>query len=159
PWGTHLVVAGKVSAELAREIGEQAFGDWDGHEPSELQVNAARRTHEREIVIVERPGAVQSEIRIGHVGVARDTPDYFPLLVMNTILGGAFSSRLNLNLREKHGFTYGVSSTFVMRRHPGPFLVATAVQTEVTGAAVTEILRELDGVREAKPSDAELADA
>ena len=101
------------------------------------------REHGAKVIVVDRPGAVQSEIRIGHIGVPRNTPDYFPITVMNTILGGAFSSRLNLNLREKEGFTYGVRSSFVMRRAPGPFVVSTAVQSEVTGPAVGAILSEL----------------
>jgi zinc protease len=110
-------------------------------------------------VIVDRPGAVQSEIRVGHLGVPRNTPDYFPITVMNTILGGAFSSRLNLNLREKHGFTYGVRSSYVMRRRRGPFLVSTAVQTEVTGAAIREILGELSRIRGEPVRPEELDDA
>lgn len=117
------------------------------------------REREIQIVVVDRPGAVQSEIRIGHVGVARNSADYFAVVVMNTILGGAFSSRLNLNLREKNGFTYGASSSFVMRRRPGPFLISSAVQTEVTGAAVRETLEELRRIRSAEVTAAELADA
>ncbi len=154
-----LIVAGNLSAEEVREAAQASFGSWTGPAAPPVEVSTEPRSTAVQLVVVDRPGAVQSEIRIGHVGVARGTPDYFPLLVMNTILGGAFSSRLNLNLRERHGFTYGVSSTFIMRRHPGPFLVSTAVQTEVTGAAVTEILRELDGIRQGPVSDAELSDA
>jgi zinc protease len=100
------------------------------------------------IFIVDRPEAVQSEIRIGDVGVARDHEDYFPLLVMNTVLGGAFTSRLNMNLREKHGFTYGARSGFAFRRRPGPFVVQTAVATEVTARAVEEAYREMAILRD-----------
>jgi zinc protease len=102
---------------------------------------------------------VQSEIRVGHVGIPRKTPDYFAVLVMNAILGGAFSSRLNLNLRERHGFTYSASSTFVMRRFSGLFLVSAAVQTEVTGAAISEMLSELDSIRTDSVTPSELASA
>jgi len=159
PRGAALVVAGNQSLEATRAAAEEAFGSWTGPEPAEYTGKVEARSPGLQVVIVERPGAVQSEIRIGHVGVARKTPDYFAILVMNTILGGAFSSRLNLNLRERHGFTYGVSSSFIMRRSPGPFLVSTAVQTEVTGRAVEEIMGELRRIREDDVSDRELADA
>jgi zinc protease len=159
PRGAALVAAGNLSLESIRATTEAAFGGWQGPPPPERSGVVKARSESIQVVIVDRPGAVQSEIRVGHVGVARKTPDYFAILVMNTVLGGAFSSRLNLNLREKHGYTYGVSSTFVMRRQPGPFLVATAVQTEVTGAAVREIGRELARIREERVDAAELTDA
>ena len=98
--------------------------------------------------VVDRPGSVQSEIRIGHVGVARNDPDYFPLSVANLVLGGMFTSRLNLNLRERNGFTYGVRSRFVHRSRPGLFQVSTAVGNAVTAPAVREILAELAAITE-----------
>jgi zinc protease len=159
PAGAGLVVAGDLPFDEVRRTCEAAFGGWHGDPLPVPDALAAPRSHEVQVVLVERPGAVQSEIRVGHVGVARRTPDYFSILVMNTILGGFFSSRLNLNLREKYGFTYGASSTFVMRRQPGPFLVVTAVQTEVTGRAIREILQEIQTLRSDAPADAELADA
>lgn len=159
PFGASVVIAGNLDPEEAREIAAGAFADWVGPAAEGVTVSADPATHTRQVVIVDRPGSVQSEIRVGQVGVSRSTPDYFPLIVMNTILGGAFTSRLNMNLREKHGFTYGVSSGFAMRRHPGPFLVSTAVQTEVTSAALTEILREIDVMCNAPVEQAELDDA
>jgi zinc protease len=95
---------------------------------------------------VDRPSAVQSELRLGHVGVPRDHDDYYPLLVMNSIVAGAFTSRLNLCLREKHGFTYGVRSGFAFRRAAGPFIIQTAVASDVTARAISETLRELRGL-------------
>jgi zinc protease len=86
---------------------------------------------------------VQTELRIGHVAVARDHPDFYTLQVLNGIIAGVFTSRLNLSLREKHGFTYGVRSTFVFRRAPGPFVIQTAVASDVTARAIAETLREL----------------
>ena len=83
--------------------------------PNIERYSAPALPSERQIYIVDKPGAPQSQVRIGWVGVARSTPDYFPITVMNTVLGGAFSSRLNLNLREKHGYTYGAQSQFDMR--------------------------------------------
>src|SRR5439155_10282694 len=86
----------------------------------------------REIAVVDKPGAAQSQIRIGWIGAARSTPDYFPIQILNTVLGGSFSSRLNMNLREQHGYTYGASSAFDMRSSAGPFLAAAGVQTDKT---------------------------
>lgn len=157
--GSTLVIAGDLSAEEAIELAERHFGDWGGGGSPWPTVVAAPRVEERRIVVVDRPGSVQSEIRVGHPGVPRATPDYFPLVVANTILGGAFTSRLNMNLRERHGFTYGVQSAFAMRREAGVFSVATAVQTEVTAAAVTEIFSEIEGMRSAEVTAAELEDA
>jgi predicted Zn-dependent peptidase len=109
--------------------------------------------------IVNRPGAVQSEIRVAHVGVDRRHPDYFALRVMNSVLGGAFTSRLNLSLREKHGFTYGVRSGFAFRRAPGPFVIQTAVATEVTTRAVQEIVKEIRLMHDEAATDIEVDDA
>src|SRR5204863_117591 len=92
-------------------------------------------------------------IRIGWIGVPRSTPDYFPLIVLNTLLGGSFSSRLNMNLREKHGYTYGASSSFDMRTSAGPFSAGAAVQTDKTGEALKEFFNELDAIRKPVPDD------
>jgi len=101
-----------------------------------------------EIHIVDRPGGAQTELRIGHAGVPRRDPDYIPLIVLNTLLGGKFTSRINLNLRERHGYTYGASSRFTPRLGPGPFVVDAAVATESAGAATAETLGELRRIRE-----------
>lgn len=159
PRGATIVIAGDLDSGDAHRIAEAGFGDWAGPAPGPTVASAEPRVRGAEVVIVDRPGSVQSELRVGHVGVPRATEDYFPIVVMNAILGGAFSSRLNMNLRERQGFTYGVSSSFVMRRAPGPFLVSTAVQTEVTARALTEIFSEMRGIREARVEDRELSDA
>ncbi|HZJ48030.1 MAG TPA: pitrilysin family protein [Acidimicrobiia bacterium] len=159
PNGAALIVAGAMDASEAMDLAEARFGGWAGPAAIRPVVNVETRHGDPQVIIVNRPGSVQSEIRIGHLGVGRTSPDYFPLIVMNTVLGGAFSSRLNLNLREANGFTYGVSSSFSMRRDPGLFLVSTAVQTEVTADAVTEILREIDGIRAGPVTASELVDA
>jgi zinc protease len=85
---------------------------------------------------------------VASIGVPRATPDYAPILVMNEVLGGLFSSRINLNLREEHGYTYGARSQFVFRRSAGPFVVATGVRTDVTGPAVAEIFNEIREIRQ-----------
>ncbi len=159
PADAAVVVVGDIAMDEAVALAEEHFGDWAGAAEEIPPIEVSPCSERRQVVIVHRPGSVQSEIRVGQIGVARDTPDYFPLTVMNTILGGAFSSRLNLNLREKHGYTYGASSGFAMRRRPGPFLISTAVQTEVTHLAVTEILREVEGIREAPVTPQEIEDA
>jgi len=98
------------------------------------------------VYLVDKPGAQQSELRIGHRGVAQDDPDYFPLTALNYVFGGAFSSRINLNLREDKGYTYGARSSFRGGRTPGEFTVSTAVKTDVTAPAVAEALKELGGI-------------
>jgi zinc protease len=106
--------------------------------------------------LVDRPGAAQTELRLGHVGVPRTDPDYVPLLVLNTLLGGKFTSRINLNLRERHGYTYGASSRFSTRQGPGPFTVTAAVETSAAAASTREVLHELRRVREALVEPEEL---
>ena len=93
---------------------------------------AVARTGGRADYLVDKPGAPQSQIRIGWIGVPRSTPDYFPIQVMNTVLGGSFTSRLNINLREEHGYTYGASSSLRHARAAGPFVAAAGVQTDKT---------------------------
>lgn len=100
------------------------------------------------IDIIDRPGASQTELRLGHAGVRRTDPDYLALAVLNMLLGGKFTSRINLNLRERHGYTYGASSRFTGRLGPGPFIVDAAVSTASTGAAAKEVLGELRRIRE-----------
>jgi len=94
---------------------------------------------------------------VGHAGLPRNHPDYFPAVVMNAILGGLFGSSINLNLREAHGYTYGASSYFDWRRDAGPFVISTAVQTDVTAAALSEIEAEVDKIREQAVSASELS--
>jgi predicted Zn-dependent peptidase len=99
-------------------------------------------------------------INIGHVGVARSSPDYFPLLVLNNILGGQFMSRVNLNLRENKGYTYGARTSFDYRHGAGPFTASAGVQTAVTKESIAEFLKELRGIRGAIPvTEEELANA
>ncbi|HEV7508381.1 MAG TPA: pitrilysin family protein [Thermoanaerobaculia bacterium] len=108
--------------------------------------------------IVDRAGAAQTELRMGHPGVSRSHPDYPSLVVFNGLLGGKFTSRINLNLRERHGYTYGASSRFSGRMGPGPFTVNAAVATESTGAAAREVLFELRRIREALVEPEELTE-
>ncbi len=159
PRGAALLLVGDIDAQDARALGEARFGDWTGHPHPRPEFEVAGSVERATIFVVDRPGSVQSEIRVGDVGLERSHRDYFPLQVMNSLLGGAFTSRLNMSLRERHGFTYGVHSGFAFRRRPGPFLVQTAVATEVTARAVEEILREIHGVRDELAPQEEVAAA
>jgi zinc protease len=107
----------------------------------------------RHVLLVDRPGAAQTVIRIARLGVDRKTPDFYALSVLNTILGGSFTSRLNQNLREEHGYTYGARSRSEMRHQTGPFYAAANVQTDKTGAALAEFFKELQAIR--RPISAE----
>jgi len=153
-----LVVGGDLAGIDLPSILEPLFGDFGpaadaapAAEPS--AAGAVERTFVR---LVDRPGSVQSELRIGHVGVARRIPDYHAVAVMATILGGLFGSRLNLRLREERGYTYGAWAGFDFRRLPGPFSARAAVHTEVTVPAIADVLAELRRMREGPVSDAEL---
>lgn len=148
PATTTLIFAGDVTAEQAVQLTERAFGGWSGPAVAPTLVNDDTAQHGRFGHIVHKADAPQSELRIGHRGVPRNHSDYFPIVVMNALLGGLFSSRINLNLRERNAFTYGASSGFDWRRGAGPFVVATAVKTEVTGPAIREILLEIDRMRQ-----------
>jgi zinc protease len=110
----------------------------------------------RRVVLVDKPGAPQSELRIGHVGVPRKTADFHALSVLNAILGGTFGSRLNRVIREELGYSYGIHSSFDMRRHAGPFAIRTAVETAVTVPAILETLRIVRDFCDAEVEDEEL---
>ena len=148
PNNSALVVVGDVKPDAVVAKLEKAFAGWkSGHVPA-VDVSAApvERDHTA-IYLVDRPGSVQSVIQIGQVGVPRSSPDYFPLFVMNRILGGASSARINLNLREDKGYTYGAQSAFSFRRGAGPFTAAAPVQGFSTKESVMEFMKEIRGIR------------
>jgi len=151
PENATLLVVGDVTPDKALALLETSFGKWKapaGPATPRVRLPAPPARSTRGIYIVDKPGAAQSQIRIGAVGVARSTPDYFPILVMNTVLGGSYSSKLNMNLREKHGYTYGANSTFDMRVSEGPFVATAGVQTDKTADALKEFFNELNAIRE-----------
>lgn len=156
PDATTVILAGDISINEGVTLVESTFGSWSGKKKrhSVTPDRVARAT--RAVEIIAKPDAAQSELRIGHKGVPRVNPDYFSIVVMNAVLGGLFSSRINLNLREAHGYTYGASSYFDWRRQAGPFVISTAVQSEVTAAAIAETLKEIDGMREKEIAGDEL---
>ncbi|HZT76246.1 MAG TPA: pitrilysin family protein [Vicinamibacterales bacterium] len=150
-----LLAVGDLNAATLMPQLEKAFGAWKAagaaHAPTKLAEIAEPGA--RQIYLVDKPGAAQSQIRIGWIGVPRSTPDYFPIQVMNTILGGSFSSRLNMNLREQHGYTYGAGSGFDYRRAAGPFAASAGVQTDKTADALKEFFNELNGIRKPVPTE------
>jgi predicted Zn-dependent peptidase len=155
PDNATLLVVGDITPGSVLPMLEKAFGGWktDGMAPLTAAVPAAPQLTKRQVYLVDKPGAAQSQIRIGWVGVPRSTPDYATLNVLNTILGGSFTSRLNQNLREKNGYTYGASSIFDMRMSAGPFLAAAGVQTDKTADALREFFVELNGILDPIPAD------
>jgi len=153
PSNAGLIVTGDITAANAVARLETVFGTWKGTAPAAITVPAAPQLTARQVYLIDKPGAAQSQIRIGWIGVPRSTPDYFALRVLNTILGGSFTSRLNQNLREAHGYAYGASSVFDMRRSAGPFYAAAGVQTDKTAEALTEFFKELDGIRKPIAAD------
>ncbi len=159
PRGAALLMVGDIEAAHARALADARFGDWSGRPKPRPEFPVTRGVERATVFVVDRPGSVQSEIRVGDVGLERSHADYFPVQVMNSLLGGAFTSRLNMSLRERHGFTYGVHSGFGFRRRPGPFLISTAVATDVTARAVEETLREIHRLRDEAASAGEVAAA
>lgn len=150
-----LIVVGDITPGALRPLVEQRFGSWkaEGAMPAALPVRNSPQPGKRQIYIVDKPGAAQSQIRIGLVGVPRSTPDYIALDVLNTMFGGAFTSRLNQNLRETHGYTYGAFSMFDMRKAAGPFFAMAGVQTDKTADALKEFFVELTNILKPIPAD------
>lgn len=157
PTETALVVVGDVDADHVYRIVEQQLGSWKAAAPQVVGVDDGPARTYPSVRLLDRSDAPQSELRIGHIGLPRLHPDYFDVVVMNAILGGVFNSRINLNLRERHAFTYGAFSAFEWRRDAGPFTVSTAVATPVTGRAVREVLTELQRMRDTAPTADELS--
>ena len=147
PNNAAMIVVGDVDSKTLIPKLEKAFANWKAGDVSAINTPAAKTFDAAGIYIVDKPGAAQSVISIGQIGVARDNPDYFPLQVMNSILGGQFSARVNMNLREDKGYTYGARSGFSFRRGAGPFSASADVKTAVTKESVMEFMKELNGIR------------
>jgi zinc protease len=158
PSNAALIVSGAITREELRTLAEARFGAWPRAaatppDPGQIAASKAR------LVVVDKPGAPQTALRVTTLATNRKTPDYPAMQVMNAALGGLFSSRINLNLREDKGYSYGVFSSFRYSRTPGPFTIAGSVRTDVTGASVSEIFKEVRGVRDQPLPVAELAGA
>lgn len=150
-----LLVVGDVTSPSVMPLLERAFGSWKGTGAAATvpQVPAAPQLTKRQIYVIDKPAAAQSQIRIGWVGVPRSTPEYPTLQVLNTILGGAFTSRLNTNLRETHGYSYGAFSGFEERISPGSFSARAGVQTDKTAEALKEFFVEFAGMLKPIPGE------
>lgn len=148
---TLIAVGDVTAADLERRIGK-LFGGWARGNETMPVVPTPQAAAATTIYLVDKPGAAQSSFRIGGVGVARSTPDYFPIQVMNTVLGGSFTSRLNHELREVKGYTYGAFSNFDMRRAPGPFTASAEVVSAKSDSALVVFMTQLRAIRDTVPS-------
>jgi len=147
PNNATLVVVGDVDPKTLIPKLERAFVNWKSGDIKTTNVSNATMAGKPGIYIVDKPGAAQSVVSIGQItGVERNNPDYFAIQVMNSILGGQFSSRLNMNLRESKGYTYGASSGWSFRRGGGAFTASANVQTAVTKESIAEFIKELRGI-------------
>lgn len=157
PEGSTLVIAGDRPEEELLDVASKQFDEWRARASNLIIDRGAAlapppSAPEMRLGVVARPGAAQSELRIGHACAPRSTPDYPTLLILNSILGGDFVSRLNQNLREDKGFTYGVRTGFNLRRGIGPFVMQSSVGTDVTGPAVQEALNEIRAIAGDRPA-------
>ena len=153
-----LELTGDVTPAEARKLAEETFGTWgSGAVPAALPATPA--APERKILIVDKPGAPQTALVAFGVGLPRSSPDYPAASVMNAMLGGLFSSRINMNLREAHGYTYGAFSQFRYYRATGPHITGAQVRSDVTAPATEQLFKELDGIHTKPLTDAELRQA
>jgi len=151
PNGATLIAVGDIKpADLERKI-QALFGSWARETVPVANVAAGLQAGATTVYLIDKPAAAQSSFRIGSVGASRATPDYFPLLVMNTTLGGSFTSRLNQDLREDKGYTYGAFSEFEMRKHAGPFVASAEVVSAKSDSALLEFMKQLTAIRDTIP--------
>jgi predicted Zn-dependent peptidase len=155
-----LIVVGDVDAGTLRGKLEAQLSGWVAPQKrKELPQIGKLPPQERRLLGVNVPGKSQAVLMIGEPGVPRKHPDYFPILVMNAILGGQFNSRINMNLREKHGYAYSAYSEFAFGRDAGPFAVRASVKGDMAKASVDEVFKEFSAIRGADVSTAELRQA
>jgi len=155
PENAALVIAGDLEEADARRLAQRAFGAWKGA-GTPIPPPAAGTRIPEPVVIVDKPESPQTALIFAQQGVTRSDPDYEKLDVMNQILGGLFSSRLNLNLREKHGFSYGAFSAVVQRRGVAPIFAGASVRQDATGRSIEESFKEIKGMLEKPVSEDEL---
>ena len=161
PRGATIAIAGDVSRHDLEALLQSRFGAWPPGAPATRPVPPppARAPKSPQLVVVDVPGAAQSQVYVAQPGVPLSTPDRIPLSVMNAILGGMFSSRINLDLREEHAYTYGAFSRFSMRHGAGPFVAGGAIFADHTADAVRELLKQVMRIQQEPVTAAELADA
>ena len=137
-----LIVAGNIPLDELKPLVAKSFGGWKGG-TLPVRRTAIPTPTAAKLIVVDMGASAQSQVRTAAIGAARSTPDFPRMQVLNEVVGGLFSSRINMNLREEHGYTYGAFSRFVYRKQPGPFFIGTGIRTDVTGPAVGEIMKEL----------------
>jgi zinc protease len=148
-----VVAVGDIKKDELKSKLDNLLGKWKSGNVKEVSIAEPEQVKKRIIYLIDKPGSAQSVIYIGRIGAKRLTPDYNSIIVMNTILGGSFTSRLNDNLREQHGYTYGARSRFSFGPVPGNFIAYSSVQTEVTDKSLTEFFKELSRIREPIPKE------
>lgn len=148
-----LIAVGDCDHDTICALAEQAFGSWRG-DALETAAPATAAAAPARLNVIARPGAPQSELRIGHVAVSRSTPDYHALVAANMVLGGQYVSRINLNLRADKGITYGARTVFEFRRAPGPFALSVSVDRAATALAISEVMKEIGDIRGSRPVSA-----
>ena len=158
PSNAVLAIAGDLNLAQAKELATKYFGAWSGNATSS-QALVTPSPPAKSVALVDKPGAPQTALLLSSLGASRNTPDYVPLEVMNTALGGLFSSRINMNLREEHGYTYGAQSFFQYRRGVGPFFAGGAIRTDATAPATQELFKEVTRIREEELKPEELQKA
>jgi len=147
PQNAALVLAGELTPSEAKKLAETGFGKWRGT-GTEVPAPSAGQPIVERVVIVDKSGNPQTALAVAQIGMARNDPNYEKMNVMNQVLGGLFASRVNMNLREKHGYTYGAFSFQQDNRGAGPFVVGAQVRTDVTGPSVEEMLKEVKGMQD-----------
>lgn len=154
--GAVLIVCGDVVGSALHDAVAERFGDWPGGSEEAAPLGDPPEVAPGGPVLVDRPHSAQAEVRVGRIGLPYGGDDFFPATVANAILGGVFNSRINMNLREDKGWTYGARSSFHFRRGPGPFVISTAVESGAISGAFREIQAEIRGLVERPPDEAEL---
>jgi zinc protease len=151
-----ITIIGDISSKHAVSLIKSKFNEWESYREVNLKIYKEIITSNTKVFAIEKKGAVQSDIMVGHLAVKRNNPDYIPMVVMNTLLGGFFTSRINKNLREVNGYTYGARSYFSFRKHLGDFCVETNVENSLTYKAIKEIIFELNRLKNENITDDEL---
>ena len=151
PNNATLIVVGDFDKTALKSKLEKAFADWKPANVTSKDLPSTKPLEKTAIYLVDRPGSAQSTVSIGHIGLDRMHADYFPVMIMNSILGGGFTSRINMNLREDKGYTYGARSGFSFRRGAGPFSASSDVRTADTKASIIEFMKELNDIRSGRP--------
>ncbi|HYN63263.1 MAG TPA: pitrilysin family protein, partial [Candidatus Limnocylindrales bacterium] len=156
PSGARLLVVGDLDGPAMRELLPRFTSGWKGEALPPIAQGQVPAIGSTRVYLVDKPGAPQSEIRIGNIGVSSLSPDWYQLNILNYVLGGAFSSRVNMNLREAKGYTYGARTNWAGGLRDGPFFASAGVKTEVTKESVVEFMKELNAIRDGV-TDEELA--